>query len=305
MTSAIKRDTYTREAVERAFDGRFRNLVYLGAGGFGAVFRAYDKERADIVALKFTLAVGDPGRRVRFDREFKILLAGGHPALVRVYDSGEAQIEMSDGHQYNHLWYTMEYCSGGSVRQKLTTMGLVDRVTIAMDLLDVLSFVHTSGIAHRDIKPDNMFLLEGGLKIGDFGIAKELRTADSVTPPGLIMGDFRYLAPERWKLSSHDWRPSDQYAAGITIYQILSRGRFPLDFKSRDAVDYVDAHCNGQYLRIAIPEFPERSFAGIDEVLRQMTAKELSERYPGTRVCKEELDTALLRYSLSRRDSSH
>src|SRR5262249_10546214 len=157
-----------------------------------------------------------------------ILASARSRRLVTVYDYGQEVIPVG-GAAFNHYWYTMEKCES-SVRSSFRGMPLQQRVGIALQMLDGLAFLHAKDIAHRDIKPDNLFLVKGTqVKIGDFGLAKSHQAAagGAAAQAGqLFMGSPLYLAPERWTgQTDADWRPSDQYAAGVTMYELLSAGR--------------------------------------------------------------------------------
>lgn len=289
---------YLIEHLQEALGDRFTDFKLLGAGGFGAVYSVWDYTRRDRVALKLMKAQRDRSWYHRFRNEYLILLQGGHPALVAVFDMGECKIRSSDGQLVDHFWYTMECCSS-SVRMVLKTLSLDKRIDISLQALSVISFLHANDIAHRDIKPENLFVThEGKVKIGDFGIAKQSKVVDPVTPPDIVMGDFRYLAPERWGRPGFEWRPSDQYAAGATVYEVLSQGREPLDFEGRTPQDFLRAHQSMNMRPINIPERLGRALPVIDKVLRRMMAKNPDERYHKINDAREELITALLHYNL-------
>ncbi|MFS8071514.1 MAG: protein kinase domain-containing protein, partial [Byssovorax sp.] len=194
----------------------------------------------------------------------------------------------------NHYWYTMERCDG-SVKTTYRGMPLARRVDLVLQMLDGLAFLHAKDIAHRDIKPDNIFLVQGQIKIGDFGLAKTQQAAQAgaAVRYGSFMGSRPYLAPERWTgQQDADWRPSDQYAAGVTAFELLSAGGAPLDFGATTDSCYR-AHMLGAVFPLSIPELMGRPVAGVDRVLGTMLAKRPEGRYPDIAVCKRELTAAM------------
>jgi serine/threonine-protein kinase len=290
----------TVASLEAAFP-RFSGLRLLGRGSEGAVFIAWDWTRKEDVALKLMRDGGDPALFQRFEREYAILATSRSPNLVVVYSRGHGPVRMGDGSEQGHFWYTMEICET-TVRKVYQSMGLEQRIDVMRQLLDGLAYLHAKNVAHRDIKPANLFLVKGTqlkgpanaeprptLKIGDFGLA----TVTKVPTPGtvgMVSGSPPYLAPERWTgEQAEDWRRSDQYAAGVTAFELLSCGAPPLDY----AVGAMQAHLHGEMNRLAIPELPRLKLFAVSHVLRRMLAKRPEDRYPDLAECKRELDAAL------------
>jgi serine/threonine-protein kinase len=289
---------YTREGLEAAFE-RFGTFKMLGRGGEGAVFSVYDRVRRTDLALKITLDSGAPDLHERFEREYGILATSRFARLVTVYDYGQCMIHMSDGFARSHYWYTMEQCES-SVRSTFRAMDLGNRVRVALQMLDGLAFLHAKQIAHRDIKPDNIFLVKDQVKIGDFGLARVSQaTAGSAGGAmGYFMGSPPYLAPERWTgYQDADWRPSDQYAAGVTLYELLSAGGAPLPF-GQDIMSCYHAHQSAQAYGLVIPELRARRLFSVDMVIGRMLAKSPEQRYPDIAECKRELTAALTQEGL-------
>jgi serine/threonine-protein kinase len=285
---------YTAQALELTFP-RFATFKMLGQGGEGAVFAVWDRIRKIDVALKLMRDSGDEELPERFEREYQILASSRSDRLVRVYDHGMDVVPLSDGTAQNHYWYTMERCES-SVRQTFKRMPLAQRVDVAMQMLDGLAFLHAKSIAHRDIKPDNIFLVKGTqVKIGDFGLAKAhvVTAEEGETMLGDVLGSPPYLAPERWVgVQDADWRPSDQYAAAVTIYELLSAGRVPLDFGETQET-YFRAHLAGKLFLLRVPELGARELPSVDWVLARMMAKRPEARYGDVAECKRELGAAL------------
>lgn len=284
---------YVQQAMDEAFD-RFTQFERLGAGGEGAVFSVWDCWKRREVALKVMKDRGDPRLRERFYFEYGILAVSGSKRLVKVYDRGEAKIRMEDGEVLNHYWYTMERCMT-SLRRELKHLSVEERVEAGLQLLEALAFLHAKGVAHRDIKPENIFMVERvEIKLGDFGLALPSGHGAMHEVSGeKIMGSPPYLAPERWTGEvGKDFRASDQYAAGVVFFELLSKGRAPLPF-GRDLRSHYEAHTQGQVYPLMIPEIHGKRFMFIDRVLGRMLAKRPEERYPDIASCKRELESAL------------
>lgn len=287
---------YTASMLDEVFP-RFANFKILGEGGEGAVFTVWDRVRKTDLALKLMRDTGDEDLAERFEHEYGILASSRSDRLVRVHEHGLVEIATGDGTAAAHYWYTMEKCES-SVRKMLPRMPLAQRVDVSMQMLDGLAFLHAKNIAHRDIKPDNIFLVQGpqgtSVKIGDFGLATPNQAAVEETMGfGMIAGSPPYLAPERWfGVQDADWRPSDQYAAGVTIYELLSGGRAPLDFGETHETCFR-AHLSGKVFPLRVPELGTKGLPSVDWVLARMLAKRPEARYPDLAGCKRELAAGL------------
>jgi serine/threonine protein kinase len=282
---------YGRAELEQAFGARFGSFKLLGKGGEGAVFAVWDRIKKVDLALKISIDGGHPEQYQRFESEYQILAVTRSDRLVRVFDHGRAVVRLPDGRSVHHLWYSMEKCDA-SLRQ--TFKSLVDRLGVVLQMLDGLALLHAKTIAHRDIKPENLFMVmtpQGhAIKIGDFGIATVTRSAPNAVG-GNVYGSPAYLAPERWEHDADDdWRPADQYAAGVTTYEILSLGQPPLDFSQ----EFHRAHTHGPVRPLQIPELRGWRLTGVNSVLKRMLAKQPSWRHHDIASCKRELEAALL-----------
>ncbi|MFO0588295.1 MAG: serine/threonine-protein kinase [Polyangiaceae bacterium] len=301
---------YRTADLQAALGHRFTSFKLLGQGGEGAVFAVYDRERKEDIALKITIDTGEVGLAERFETEYRILAATRSDRLVRVYNRDRAMVRAADGNMYPHFWFSMEKCDS-SVRRSYQQMTLRDRLTIVLQMLDGLALLHAKNIAHRDIKPDNLFLVGSSrgpsVKIGDFGIATTTRFAPN-SHNGRIHGSPAYLAPERWLNSEDaDWRPADQYAAGITMYELLSNGEMPLDFTAppgtapelASIAAFKTGHQTSAVRPLRIPERRGRPVRSVNPVLAQMLAKRPGWRHADVAECKRELENALLMDGLS------
>lgn len=188
----------------------------LGKGGMASVYRARQQSFGREVALKvFSLGSGDDasfGRR--FLQESQIVAKLHHSNIVQVYDVGQEGI---------HYYISMEYLHGGDLTKKLAAgLSLQETVAIIKQAASALDFAHRKHIIHRDIKPENMMFREDdALVLTDFGIAKELESANNFTQTGLVIGTPRYMSPEQIRGEEVDHR-ADIYALGIVFFRCLT-----------------------------------------------------------------------------------
>jgi len=274
---------------------RFAGFKLLGQGGEGAVFSVWDRIRKLDLALKLMRDTGEEDLAERFEHEYEVLASSRSERLVKVFDHGAEMVPMADGAVVGHYWYTMERCES-TVQGTYARMTLAQRVDVVMQMLDGIAFLHAKEIAHRDIKPENLFLVNGlQVKIGDFGLARRSQSDIDVDEAwvGDVMGSPVYLAPERWVgVQDADWRPSDQYAAGVTIYELLSLGGMPLEYGETQE-SFFRAHLGGKVRPLRVPERRGRELVAVDRVLERMMAKRPEMRYPDMAECKRELSAAL------------
>ena len=215
----------------RVVSDRYRLGERIGLGGMAEVRRAQDLRLDRPVALKFldpNLAA-QPDLRRRFEDEARAAARLNHPSVVQVFDSGEWE---------GRPFLVMELLSGRTFADEMAGGPLpVERVrTVASDVLDALGAAHAAGVLHRDVKPANLLVADGGtVKIADFGIAKAdpiqgERSASDPSPPtmtGQLLGTPSYLPPER--VAGHAAMPaSDLWALGVVLWEALAgRRAFP------------------------------------------------------------------------------
>jgi CheY-like chemotaxis protein len=198
--------------------GRYEIETLLGAGGMGVVYRALDRELGERVALKIVRRelLNDETARARFREEIRLARRISHRNVVRTHDLGE-----SDGN-----WFvTMECVEGVTLRRLLDSRGaLAESAVVALgtQLARALEVAHSSGVVHRDIKPQNLLLSgDGTLKVMDFGIARVAEGATTLTQTGVVVGTPAYMAPEQLLGEEIDPR-ADLYSAGIVLYECLT-----------------------------------------------------------------------------------
>ena len=209
------------------FAGRYEVKEILGAGGMGVVYRAFDRELQEPVAIK-TLRpealAGGSAALERFKQEIRLARRIAHRNVVRTYDLGEQ----------NGMYYlTMEYVEGTSLKQLITSRGKLPvsvTLTVGKQLCRALEVAHAEGVIHRDIKPQNMVVEPSGfLKVMDFGIARLANPpkGKGLTEAGTSIGTPDYMSPEQLSGAELDPR-SDLYAAGVVLFECLT-GRVPFE----------------------------------------------------------------------------
>jgi serine/threonine-protein kinase len=207
---------------ERLSD-RYEIGELLGFGGMSEVHLARDTRLHRDVAVKVLRAdlARDPSFYLRFRREAQNAAALNHPAIVAVYDTGEAQTATGP-----LPYIVMEYVNGVTLRDIVNTDGPIPArraIEIIADACQALNFSHQHGIIHRDVKPANIMIsTTNAVKVMDFGIARALvDSGHSVTQTAAVIGTAQYLSPEQARGDSVDPR-SDVYSLGCVLYEILT-----------------------------------------------------------------------------------
>jgi eukaryotic-like serine/threonine-protein kinase len=222
----------------RLLSNRYELGDTLGYGGMSEVHHATDIRLGREVAVKILRAdlARDPQFQERFRREAQNAAALNHPAIVAVYDTGEAQTE------YGPLPYiVMEYVNGRTLRDIVKTEGPMSQkraMEVMADVCAALDFSHRHGIVHRDVKPANVMITHhGAVKVMDFGIARAMHDGQAaMTQTAAVIGTAQYLSPEQARGEGVDAR-SDVYAAGCVLYELIT-GEPPFTGDSPVAVAY-------------------------------------------------------------------
>ena len=209
--------TLARPPVGRVLDGRYRVESLIATGGMATVYLGTDTRLDRTVALKVMHAelANDEDFVRRFVGEARSVARLSHPNVVAVYDQG------ADGRT---LYLAMEYVPGRTLRDLMNERGRLsprDALDIMDGILAGLGAAHAAGIAHRDVKPENVLLTSGhSVKVADFGLARTM-AGTSHTKTGLLIGTAAYLAPEQVSRGTADAR-TDVYAAGIMLFEMLT-----------------------------------------------------------------------------------
>ena len=211
--------------------GRYRVLERVGKGGMGVLYRGFDPVLNREVAIKLmhTDFSGDTTQmRARFFREARAAATLQHRNIVTIFEFAE---------ESNIPYIVMEFLKGtplGARMRQQPPLTLDDKMNVVAQLCDGLSYAHEQGVVHRDVKPDNVFLLEdGSVKLLDFGIAK--LTSSRLTQPGDVLGSASYMSPEQVGGSESVDGRADVFSTGVVLYELLS-GRKPFEGDSPTAV---------------------------------------------------------------------
>lgn len=254
--------------------GRYRVDALLGAGGMGTVYKAYDAELDEIVALK-VLRVDTglaPDALQRFRREVKLARRVLHPNVARTFDIG------SSGEL---RFLTMELIAGVSLHERARQpLPLPETLRVVGEVARGLAAAHSVGVVHRDLKPENVMLSGERIVITDFGIARLAVAVDGpLVTSGAVVGTPAYMAPEQLENAAVDGR-ADVYALGVVLYELVS-GRLPFGGESPIAV--AVARLASPAPELAAPSAPPR----LTELVRAMLARRRDERPDAASVAHE------------------
>ena len=247
--------------------GPYRLEGELGRGGMGVVHLARDTRNGQQVALKVIRGAFGPEEIARFRREGEALLGVEHPNLVKVHEVG-----------VDPPYLALEYVAGESLGERVRREGPLpwqEASRLVVQLAAGVAAVHQRGLLHRDIKPDNVLLAGGKVKLGDFGLVKDF-SRDSLTQTGTIVGSPGYLAPEQVVLDKRELgAPTDVYGLAATLFFALT-GSAP--FRGRTVVATLDAVLNTAppSVRCARADVPP----WLDAICSRGLAKRPAERFP-------------------------
>ena len=259
----------------------------LGFGGMSEVHLARDVRLHRDVAVKVLRAdlARDPSFYLRFRREAQNAAALNHPAIVAVYDTGEAETPTGP-----LPYIVMEYVEGVTLRDIVHTEGPMEpqrAIEVIADACQALNFSHQHGIIHRDVKPANIMISKtGAVKVMDFGIARALAdTGNPMTQTAAVIGTAQYLSPEQARGEKVDAR-SDVYSLGCVLYEMLT-GEPPFVGDSPVAVAY-------QHVR-EDPIAPSQRHTGISPDLDAVVLKALAKNPENRYQTAAEMRTDLIR----------
>ena len=262
---------------------RYEIIKTIGEGGMANVYLANDTildRKVAIKVLRGDLSNDEKFIR-RFQREALSVSNLSHPNIVEVYDVGE-----EDGQYY----IVMEYIEGKTLKQllkKRETLSLPEVIDIMLQLTDGLAHAHESYIIHRDIKPQNIMILDNRLvKITDFGIAMALN-ATQLTQTNSVMGSVHYLPPEQANGKSATVK-SDIYSLGILMYELIT-GSVP--FKGDNAVEIALKHMKEKIpsIRKQNPTIPQ----SVENIVIKATAKNPRNRYDSVKEMHDDLEICM------------
>ena len=252
-------------------DGRYEIQTRIGEGGMGVVYKARQTPLDRVIALKMLNAqmAGDAQWVQRFYNEAKACSRLQHPNTIRMFDFGQTP----DG----RLYMTMEFLDGMSLREALSKGPMAPHrvVKVLIQCCASLAEAHSIGIIHRDIKPDNVFLLNMAgspdfVKLLDFSVAKLLEGDRMKTQAGVVFGTPQYMSPEQGRGLPLDAR-SDLYALGILAFEMLT-GNVP--FNDENPMTVIQMH-----LHAGVPPFAQSIPYSVQQIVRRALEKEPSRRY--------------------------
>ena len=275
--------------------GPYEVVGALGAGGMGEVYRATDTRLDRPVAVKvLTAHVADsPEQRERFEREARAVAAVNHPNICTLFDVGRERPSSAGPPM---AFIVMEFLDGETVARRLErgALPVAEALSVALEIAEALDTAHRHGIVHRDLKPSNVMLTDTGVRLLDFGLAKQHEagrpgtltpapTRTALTMEGSILGTLHYLSPEQLDGQPADAR-SDVFSFGATLYEMVT-GRRPFDGASQASVIGAILKDAPAPLREVDPGFSGR----LDRVVRTCLAKDPEDRWQTMRDLKREL----------------
>lgn len=251
--------------------GRYRLINKIGEGGMGVVYAAYDRLNNQSIALKRVTSFSGDGdsdsraeeARLSLSREFRALSALRHPNIIEVQDYGFDEV----GQPYFTMTLLHDPQTIVEAGQDLTLEG---KVQLIVEGLHALTYVHRRRLIHRDLKPSNILVdADSGLKLLDFGLAKDLLSASTGSKGGVVVGTLMHVAPELFS----EPRPtvlSDLYSMGLIAYEMLT-GKYP--FRAQAITQLITQIINEKPDFSALPP-------ALLPVIQRMIAKDPVERYP-------------------------
>ncbi len=253
-----------------ALADRYRIERELGWGGMATVFLAEDLKHHRQVAIKVldpevAAAIGPE----RFLREIETVARLTHPHILPLHDTGVA-----DG----LLFYVMPYVEGESLRIRLTRekqLPVEDALRIACEVADALSYAHSCGVVHRDVKPENILLEEGHAVVADFGIARAVAVgAEKLTATGIAVGTPAYMSPEQAAGGRDLDGRSDLYSLGCVLYEMLA-GQPPFTGPTAESLAHQHLNVSPRPVTDLRPAVP----AGVAAALQRALAKTPADRF--------------------------
>ncbi len=255
--------------VGKRLDGRYELLEIIGVGGMAVVYKAYDNVEARTVAVKILKEefISNEEFIRRFKNESKAIAVLSHPNIVKVFD-------VSFGEKLQYI--VMEYIDGITLKQLIEQQGTLrwkDALYYTVQILRALQHAHDSGIVHRDIKPQNiMVLVDGTIKVTDFGIARFARS-EQKTLTDKAIGSVHYISPEQARGDNTDEK-SDIYSVGVMLYEMLT-GQLPFQADSAVSVAIMQLQREPDLPTAINGSIP----AGLEQITMHAMQKTPSSRY--------------------------
>ena len=255
--------------VGKRLDGRYEIQEIIGVGGMAVVYKAYDNIDDRIVAVKILKEefLANEEFRRRFKNESKAIAVLSHPNIVKVYD-----VSYGDRIQY----IVMECVDGITLKEYIQQQGVInykEAVFFVTQILRALQHAHDKGIVHRDIKPQNIMLLENGaIKVTDFGIARFSRS-ETRTMTDSTIGSVHYISPEQARGDITDDK-ADIYSVGVMLYEMLT-GKLPFESDNTVSVAIMQLQQDPVKPRDINHSIP----VGLEQIVLKAMQKNVNDRY--------------------------
>lgn len=255
--------------VGKTLDNRYEIQEIIGVGGMAVVYKAYDNIDDRTVAVKILKEefLANEEFRRRFKNESKAIAVLSHPNIVKVYD-----VSYGDRIQY----IVMECVDGITLKEYIQQQGVInykEAVFFVTQILRALQHAHDKGIVHRDIKPQNIMLLENGaIKVTDFGIARFSRS-ETRTMTDSTIGSVHYISPEQARGDITDDK-ADIYSVGVMLYEMLT-GKLPFESDNTVSVAIMQLQQDPVKPREVNPSIP----VGLEQIVLKAMQKNVNDRY--------------------------
>lgn len=266
--------------VGKCLDGRYDVRELIGIGGMADVYKAYDNEQQREVAIKILKEeyLTNEDFKRRFRNESKAIAVLSHPNIVKIFD-----VSFGDKIQF----IVMEYVNGITLKEYIGQQGVLpwkETIHFAVQILRALQHAHDNGIVHRDVKPQNVMLLQDGtVKVMDFGIARFARD-NGRTISEKTIGSVHYISPEQASGDVTDEK-TDIYSVGVMMFEMLT-GKLPFDGDSPVTVALKQMQEEAQKPREVNPDIPE----GLEEIIIRAMKKDPDLRYQTAAEMLRDLD---------------
>ena len=267
--------------IGKKLEGRYEIRELVGVGGMANVYKGYDVVEDRTVAIKILRDefLDNEEFLHRFRNEFRAISLLNHPNIVQVYD-----VSFTNRIQC----IVMEYIDGISLKEYIEQEKVIrwkEAVHFVIQILRGLQHAHDRGIVHRDIKPQNIMLLEDGtIKITDFGIARFSRSSTNTITTKAI-GSVHYISPEQASGGNTDAR-ADLYSIGVLLFEMLT-GKLPFEADSPVSVAILQIQSAPMLPTSINPSIPK----GLEEIIMKAMQKDVSKRYQSAAEMLRDIDS--------------